>query len=139
MSGQDVLLYDGVCALCNGLVQFVLPRDPQGRFRFASLQSDFGHAILLKYKFNADDLNTFYAIVDYGNSSEHALNKSAAAFHVLSHLEGPWRVLSWFKILPQPLTDFGYDLIAKNRYRMFGKHDSCMMPDSRYQDRFIQA
>jgi hypothetical protein len=78
MSGQDVLLYDGVCALCNGLVQFVLPRDPQGRFRFASLQSDFGHAILLKYKFNADDLNTFYAIVDYGNSSEHALNKSAS-------------------------------------------------------------
>jgi len=139
MSGQDVLLYDGVCAMCNWLVQFVLPRDPQGRFRFASLQSDFGRAILAKYKLDPNDLDSFYAVVDYGTSSEHVLNKSAGAFHVVSQLKAPLKLLSAFKIIPRPLTDFGYDLLAKNRYRMFGKHDSCMMPDSAYQDRFIQA
>lgn len=138
-TNHDILLYDGVCSLCSGLVQFVLPRDTENRFRFAALQSDFSRQILQKYNLNPDDLNTVYAVLNYGTSEEQVLNKSKAALYVLSHLKTGWSFLSAFGCLPKALTDLGYDLVAKNRYRVFGKHDHCMMPDPAYKDRFIDA
>jgi predicted DCC family thiol-disulfide oxidoreductase YuxK len=137
--GGNILLYDGVCGLCDKLVQFVLPRDTQGLFQFASLQSKFSEDLLSHYQLNASDLNTFYAIADYGLPSQHIMSKSDAAAFVLSKLGGIWSALSNFKYIPKPLRNWGYDTVAKNRYQIFGKTDVCRMPEAGSADRFIDV
>lgn len=135
--GHDVILFDGVCGLCNGLVRFVLARDPTDRFRFASLQSAFATTALKKHGIVATALDTVYVLTNYATPSEGVLSKSQAAFHVLRFLRSPWKVFLLFKILPHYFLDFGYDLVARFRYRVFGRYGSCPLPTPEMQTKFI--
>ncbi|MFD2637385.1 thiol-disulfide oxidoreductase DCC family protein [Piscibacillus salipiscarius] len=128
---QGTILFDGVCNLCNGLVQIILKRDRHNRFQFASLQSDAGRDILERYKLK-NDLDTFVYIK--GNK---AYTKSSAALKVFKDLGGLWRLLYTLIILPNFLRDPVYNWIARNRYKWFGKQDHCMMPRPEYKEKFL--
>lgn len=137
-TGAHIFLFDGVCGLCSQLVQFVLPKDPQGKFQFASLQSQFADHLLKEYSINPKALDTFYVVADYDLPTQRVLSKSDAAGFVLAKLGGVWSLLAFFRFLPEPIRNFGYDLVAKNRYKIFGKKDSCQLPDPATRDRFIE-
>lgn len=132
-SETPVLLFDGVCNLCNCIVQFVIKRDPEGKFKFASLQSESGQTLLKKMGLPTDDFDSFVFI----NGNKYFL-KSSAGLHVLKELGGVWKLFYVFIILPRPLRDFIYGLIAKTRYRIFGKRDTCMVPTQDIKRRFLQ-
>jgi predicted DCC family thiol-disulfide oxidoreductase YuxK len=126
-----IILFDGVCNLCNNSVQFIIKRDSAGYFKFASLQSETGQTLLKKHHLNTD-LNSFVLI-----ENETAYVKSSAALRVCSKLSGVWRILSIFRILPPFIRDLGYDYVAKNRYKWFGKKESCMLPLPEWKQRFL--
>jgi predicted DCC family thiol-disulfide oxidoreductase YuxK len=128
-----LILFDGVCNLCNGFVQFVIKRDPEGKFRFASLQSDFGRSQLIRHNINPDSLHSIIVI-----DRDFARQRSDAALHIARHLGGPWKLLAVFRFLPRFLRDAGYNLIASHRYGMFGRKDSCMIPTPDLKERFIE-
>jgi predicted DCC family thiol-disulfide oxidoreductase YuxK len=140
MSESDaisVVLYDGVCGLCNRLNQFLLKRDRHDRFRFASLQSDVAAQLLQRHGTDAVDLDTVYVVVDYGKPEERLLSRSDAIIYVLQRLGGIWAFAAAGKVLPKPLRDAFYKLVATNRYRVFGKYDVCLMPEERYKEKFL--
>ncbi|ELY90106.1 thiol-disulfide oxidoreductase DCC family protein [Natrinema altunense] len=118
-----IILFDGVCNLCNGFVQFVLPRDTEGQFRFASLQSDVGTELLAEHDLPTDDLESVVLI-----EGEDCYVKSDAVIRIARLLGGPYALLGPFRFLPQRLRDWGYDFVAARRYRWFGKKDQCAMP-----------
>ncbi|MBR0844635.1 thiol-disulfide oxidoreductase DCC family protein [Bradyrhizobium liaoningense] len=129
---DDVILYDGVCIFCSRWVRFVANRDVAGRFRFTPIQSDYGTRLARTFGINPDDPDT-NAVVHDGE----VLMKSDAALTVLSQLPG-W---SWVRLLfavPKPLRDPVYSLIARNRYRIFGKYDACFVPDADLRARVIE-
>jgi predicted DCC family thiol-disulfide oxidoreductase YuxK len=136
---HPVILYDGVCGLCNRLNQFVLKRDKQGRFRFATLQSDYAREILLRHSADPADLDTLYVVTDLGGPNERARKMARAALFVLWTIGGAWRLFVIFGILPTFLLNLGYRLVAANRYRFFGKSEQCMIPDPKWRDRFIES
>jgi predicted DCC family thiol-disulfide oxidoreductase YuxK len=135
---SHLLLYDGVCGLCNRLIQFILPRDPKGTFEFASLQSRVGRERLTKFGRDPDVLATFYVIADHRGENPRLLSKAKAGLFVLKVLGQPW---SWMVVvlgvLPDKLLDRGYDLIARYRYRLFGRYESCPIPAPDHRKRFI--
>jgi len=135
--GEHLVLYDGVCALCNRLNNFVLPRDNRGVFDFASLQSAMGRSALQRFGRNPDDLNTFYLVTNYRSESSALLSKASAALFVMKKLGDPWRWLGLFGVIPSPLLDLAYDLTARYRYRLFGRYESCLIPNAEYKKRFI--
>ena len=139
LAAEHLLLYDGVCGLCNRLNQFVLPRDRAGVFAFASLQSGLGRSTLARFGQSSEELNTFYVVKDYRSDSPTLLSKSAAALFVMKQLGAPWRWLGFFGILPGGLLNLGYDLIARNRYRLFGRSDVCLLPSAEYRQRFLDV
>lgn len=139
MADPPVLLYDGVCGLCNRILHFVLARDHRRQFRYASLQSDFGRAVLTRHGRDPDDLDTVALVLDPGGPDERILIKSQAIVHVVSRLGSVWRLAGALRVFPAGLVDLGYDLVAKNRYRFFGKHATCPMPSPEVRDRFIQV
>jgi predicted DCC family thiol-disulfide oxidoreductase YuxK len=137
-SANPILLYDGVCALCNWLVQFVIKRDSGDRFRFASLQSGFAADILTRYNADLSDFDTMYTVLNHGQPDETLAARSDAAIAVLLELGGIWRALGvTLRVLPKWLRDWGYGRIARNRYRNFGKYDQCPMPEERYRHKFL--
>jgi len=127
-----IVLFDGVCNLCNGAVQFVIKRDPAVKFLFASLQSDFGRSQLIKFGLDPAALHSIMVIED-----NKIYERSDAAFRIVPHLQSAWRFLSVFKIFPKVMRDWGYDVIAKNRYTLFGRTESCMIPTPELKARFI--
>lgn len=135
MSNDDahILLFDGVCNLCNSIVRFTIKRDPKEKFKFASLQSESGQALLKKFGLPTDDFDSFVFI----NGDKYFL-KSSAGLHVLKELGGVWKLFYVFIIFPRPLRDFVYNIIAKTRYKIFGKRDTCMIPTPRLKQRFLQ-
>ena len=133
----SVVLYDGVCGLCNRLNQFLLKRDRHDRFRFASLQSEVASQLLHRHGATAIDLDTVYVVVDYGKPGEKLLSRSDAIIHVLQRLGGIWAFIAAGKILPKSLRDLFYKLVATNRYRVFGKYDVCLMPEERFKHKFL--
>ena len=136
--GTAVVFYDGVCGLCSRLVQFVLKRDRRDRFRYAALQGVFAGEVLPRHGKNPGDLNTLYLLLDPGEPSERILERGRAVLRILSLLGGPWKVAGGvFGILPTWFLDAVYRLVAKNRYRLFGKRESCLMPDPRHRAKFI--
>ena len=137
--GTAVILYDGVCGLCNGGVRLVLKRDRKGAFRFASLQSSAGREILARHGIAPDALDTFYVVRDFGLAGERVLSKSSAALHVAARLGGVWKAAAMMRVLPLRVRDWVYDMIARHRYRMFGRYDTCPLPEARYRDRFIDV
>ena len=142
---HPVLLYDGVCGLCNRTVQFVLKRDRGDTFRFASLQSDVARGILAHYAASPSDLDTFYVVTECEAELAAAvpqksalLARSDAAIFVLRELGGIWRVASGLlRMLPRPVRDCGYNLVARRRYRMFGRYDACPIPSAGTRNRFL--
>jgi predicted DCC family thiol-disulfide oxidoreductase YuxK len=134
---NPIVLYDGVCGLCNRLVQFLLKHDRHDRLRFASLQSDFASEMLTNHGANPHDLNTVYVVVNAGEKGERLLARSDAILTLGKEIGGIWSVAVLGKILPRVLRDAFYNLVARNRYRVFGKHESCMMPEGRYRWKFM--
>jgi predicted DCC family thiol-disulfide oxidoreductase YuxK len=137
--GHHLLLYDGVCGLCNGLTKFVLPRDKRDIFRFASLQSQFAQDVLKRYGRDASDLDTFYAVSNYGLPEEAIKERADAALFVLDQLGGIYSLSRIYRLLPLSLLNRVYDLVAKNRYKMFGKYETCLLPNATYANKFIDV
>ncbi|EAY27093.1 thiol-disulfide oxidoreductase DCC family protein [Microscilla marina] len=129
---QPIVLFDGVCNLCDDAVQTIIKRDKQEKFLFASLQSEVGQALLRKFNRPVDDLDSFVMI----ESDTHYI-KSTAALRVAREFGGAWRLLYGFIIVPRFIRDAVYDFIAKNRYRWYGKKDECMMPTPELKARFL--
>ena len=135
--GRHLVLFDGYCGLCTAFVQFVLPRDPGGIFRFASLSSPEGRTMVTRHGGDPDDVSTVYVVADYQTPEARALTRSRAALFVLGALGWPWKALTLFGVLPTVLLDRVYDFVARNRYRVFGRREQCLMPRPEWQDRFI--
>jgi predicted DCC family thiol-disulfide oxidoreductase YuxK len=162
---HPILLYDGVCGLCNRMNQFVLRHDPEGVFRFASLQSPLAARVLARHGADPEDLDTVYVVVNYELPDEQLLPRSDAVIYILTHLGGAelgsarpgqrsgptqtsghtqpgrrgiWRLAgALLRILPRPLRDWGYGLVARNRYRLFGRSETCMLPGPENRNRFL--
>ncbi|HKP81917.1 MAG TPA: thiol-disulfide oxidoreductase DCC family protein [Pyrinomonadaceae bacterium] len=135
-----ILFYDGVCGLCNTLVQFLLKHDKRGRLRFASLQSDFAERVLHRHGFDPKDLDTLHVVENYEQPDERVLQRSDAILRAGRELGGHWSVLAGIaKIVPRPLRDIAYRFVAQNRYRVFGKYETCMLPDPNQRSRFLDV
>ena len=136
---HPIFLYDGVCGLCNRGVQFILRRDPGAVFRFASLQSAFARRVLGRHGYRADDLDTVYVVIDHDLPGETLLSRSDAVIFVLKKLPGAvvalWRGI--LQVLPKALRDWGYRVVARNRYCIFGRYETCPMPTPETRSRFL--
>ena len=133
-----IVLYDGVCGLCDRFVQFVLKHDGKDFFRFASLQSEFAARILCDEGAAARQLETVYVVLNFAESDEQILSRSDAVAFVLKQIGGMWKVAAAaFGILPRRLRDATYDMIARHRYRLFGKFKSCFLPDRLQRHKFL--
>lgn len=127
-----ILLFDGVCNLCNGTVRFVLDRDAAGYFRFGALQSDPGRRLLEAHGLPADELSTL-VLLEEGR----AYQRSEAALRVARRLDRPWPLLWAFRHVPLSVRDRVYDWIAEHRYRWFGTRDACAVPTAETRSRFL--
>jgi predicted DCC family thiol-disulfide oxidoreductase YuxK len=138
-SANPVLLYDGVCGLCNRVVQFILRHDDHDQFRFTALQSPLASRLLERHGASAANLDTFYIATNFDQAGEELLARSDAAVFVLQELGGGWRILGViFRVLPRALRDAVYNLIARNRYKVFGKFDICPLPDPGHRHKFLE-
>jgi len=133
-----ILLYDGICRLCNRLVQFILRRDTKGTFRFASLQSRLAAEILSRHDANMDSIETVCIVLNHDESTESLLLRSDAVRFVLRQLGGIWWAGAFvIALVPPGLRDRAYNMIAHNRYRIFGRYDSCPLPNEADRARFL--
>jgi predicted DCC family thiol-disulfide oxidoreductase YuxK len=132
MYNAPVILFDGVCNLCNKSVQIVLKNDSKKLFLFASLQSKAGQALLQQYNLPLNNFNSFVLI-----QNGKAYLKSNAALQIATQLKGLYPLLYAFKIVPLFIRNAVYDFIAKNRYKWFGKSDTCMMPSPDIKKQFL--
>jgi predicted DCC family thiol-disulfide oxidoreductase YuxK len=129
---HPVILFDGICNLCNQLVNFVILHDPKAKFRFAALQSAAGQKLLGQLHLPLDDFNTFILV-----ESNRYHKKSTAALRVLKELNGLWSVFYVFVLVPSPIRNFFYNIIANNRYQFFGKREQCLVPTPDIKKRFL--
>lgn len=129
---HPIVLFDGVCNLCSTSVQFILQRDPAGRFRFASLQSDLAQRLLTERGLDPKALDSV-VVVD----GDRFYRESDAALRIARDLKGAWKALSVFRVIPRPVRDWAYRLIARNRYRWFGKSETCWLPTPELRGRFL--
>ena len=127
-----VVLFDGVCNLCNAGVNLLLDLDRDGYFKVAALQSEAGQRLLAQCGLPGDDFESFVLVED-----GRCYQRSEGALRVARRLPGAWRLLYGFILLPAPLRDTLYDLIARNRYRLFGRRDTCRLPTPELQARFL--
>ena len=134
---RTLVLYDGVCALCNRLVSFLLHHDRRDCFRFAPLQSDPARALLQKHGLNSSELDTVVLLAEFGHPTERALTRSGAVLYALHELGGTWRLSVILRLLPLFLRDRLYDYIARRRYRMFGRFDQCPFPQPEHRHKFM--
>lgn len=139
LDSNPIVLYDGVCGLCNHLVQFTLKRDKHDHFRFASLQSDFAQLLMTRHGVDPQDLDTVYVVQDHKQPTEKLLARSDAILYMLSELGGIWSLAGVGRVLPRALRDALYKIVARNRYRFFGKHESCMLPEPKHRAKFLDG
>lgn len=132
MSSHPVILFDGVCNLCNASVNFVIDRDPDAVFRFGALQSVEGKKLLRDAGVNDTWLDSI-VLIDHG----HLYTASDAALRIASRMPFPWPAMRIFRIVPRKIRDAVYNWIARNRYRWFGKQDACRIPTPELKARFI--
>src|SRR5262245_49866018 len=126
-----IVLFDGICNFCNGTVNFILSRDRGGYFKFAPLQSEIGGRLRAQYEID-ESVDSIVLIED-----EIAYTYSDAALRIARSIGGVWAILYIFIIVPKPIRDFFYRLFARNRYRLFGKKDVCMVPTPEIRSRFL--
>jgi len=137
IEGRALLLYDGVCALCNGAVKFMMKHDRLDRFRYAPLQSDLGREVLVRF-----DIHTFpdgvVLLTDALTPTERLYHRSDAVAEALQQLGVPWKLMGRvLKLLPHSLRDWGYGVIARYRYRLFGRYDTCPVPSPEQRSRLL--
>lgn len=132
MNSKPIILFDGICNLCDGVVQFVIKHDPENQFLFASLQSEAGQRLLKQYKLPLENFNSFILIQD-----EKVYSKSTGALKVARKIKGVWSWLYIFIIIPAFIRDAVYAWIAQNRYKWFGKKEACMIPTPELKARFL--
>jgi len=136
-ASSPLVLYDGLCGFCDVSVQWTLAHDPTGVFRFAPLQGPTATAILARHPEVPPDLDSIL-LVEVGPDGTEAVRwHSSAIFRICAGLDGPWRFLSWLGVLPRPLTDLGYRLFARLRYRVWGRLDACRIPTPTERARFL--
>ena len=126
------VLFDGVCNFCNASINFVIDRDKKGVFKFAALQSDIGQVILKKYGLKQTNFDSIIL-----EKEGKIYQKSDAALEIVRNMDGLWKVFYIFKIIPSFLRNPVYNLIAKNRYRIFGRTDACRIPTPKLKARFL--
>jgi len=129
---SKIILFDGVCNLCNSSVQFIIKRDKKNQFLFASLQSRTGQEYLRKFNLPADTFNSFLLVED-----DHYYTRSTSALRIARSLSGGWPLLYAFMIVPRFIRDAVYNLIAKNRYKWFGKREACWVPTPDLKKKFL--
>jgi predicted DCC family thiol-disulfide oxidoreductase YuxK len=132
-----VLLYDGVCGLCDRSVQFLLRHDTQARFRFAALQSEFARRVLSRHGRDPAKLDSMVLVLDPGLPMERLLDRSDGVLALLEELGGGWRLLAAAHVIPRSLRDRAYDFVARHRYGWFGRYDQCVLPSPSVRTRFI--
>lgn len=128
------MLFDGVCNFCNASVQFIIDRDPAQRFQFAPLQSDVAKELLRERGVTAPEGDPDTIILIEG---ERVHMRSGAALRIARHLSGAWKLFVVFLVVPWFVRDLAYVVFAKNRYRMFGKSDTCRVPTPEFRARFL--
>ena len=129
---QNLILFDGVCNFCNAAVQMVLAIDRQQVFQFAAIQSEVGQRLYRQHGLDPNDIQTLMLV-----DGDRALIKSDAVLAVQSRVEGGWQLLTAFQALPQPLRDWAYTEFAHQRFRLFGRRETCMVPTPELRSRFI--
>ena len=135
--GVSIVFYDGVCGLCNGFVRFLLRRKPGPVYYFSPLQSDLAHDILEPHGADPHSLSAMFLVEHYGERRETISSRSKAAFRILHSLGGFWRLIALLDILPRPFLDACYELIARVRYKLFGKYETCPVPEPRHRHLFL--
>lgn len=129
---KDIVLFDGVCNLCNGAINFIIARDPNDRYRFAALESDIGQELLTKYNIDSEKIDSIVLI-----RKGSAFAKAGAALRIAKGMSGAWPLLYALRIIPKFIANSVYDFIAKNRYKWFGKKESCMIPTPELKQKFL--
>ena len=132
MQNHHIILFDGVCYFCNFWVNFIINRDKNDTYQFAALQSDSGQKLLQEFKINSYDFDSFVLIVN-----DKYFTKSTAALMISKNLKSIVKLLYPLIIVPEPIRDFFYNLIAKNRYKFFGKRDICRIPTENEKLKFL--
>lgn len=128
---ERIILFDGECTFCNQSVQFIINRDPQGLFKFASQQSDTGKSLLSKYRVPCE-VDSIVLI-----EGTHFYLHSTASLRISKHLKGLWKMTFVFMVVPRPLRDWTYEVFSKNRYKWFGKQEACHLPSLEMRKRFL--
>jgi predicted DCC family thiol-disulfide oxidoreductase YuxK len=134
---HPVLLYDGVCGFCNRLVQFVMHHDDEKIFRFASLQSSFGSRVLTLHSVDSSAMRTAYVLAP-GDQGQVLLQRSDAILFLMDRFGGIWSVLAQMvRLVPLRIRDWAYNVIARHRYQVFGRYESCPLPSAADRERFL--
>ncbi|WP_343486240.1 thiol-disulfide oxidoreductase DCC family protein [Allomuricauda sp. d1] len=130
---KKIILFDGVCNLCNGAIQFVIKRDKKDVFRYAALQSDIGEQLIREHQIDTSKVDSII-LIEPGMAY---YVKSDAALEIANEFGGLWKALQVFKWIPKSFRNIIYDFVAKNRYKWFGRKDQCMIPTPELQAKFL--
>ena len=136
--GPHLVLYDGICGLCSSLVQFLLIHDHRGVFAFAPLQSPTGQAVVGGLGGDPTEMTSFYVVENYRTRQRRVFARSQAALFVAGQLGWPWRATVLARLLPEAVLDRAYNVIARNRYRLFGRLEQCLAPGPEFRSRFVE-
>jgi predicted DCC family thiol-disulfide oxidoreductase YuxK len=129
---NPIILFDGVCNLCNRSIQLIIKRDQKKIFRFASLQGKLGQEVLKKYQLPADQLHSFILL-----EGDRIFTRSTGALRIFRELGGGWKLLYGFMIIPRFIRDAVYNFVSRNRYKWYGKREECMVPTPDLKERFL--
>ncbi len=132
MDKHKIILFDGKCNLCNSSVNFIIDRDKKNVFKFAAMQSEAGQSLLKTFELS---LNEFYSVILIDDDKYYT--SSTAVLRIAKELGLFWKILYVFIIVPAPVRNFFYNLIARNRYKLFGKKDSCRIPTPQLKEKFL--
>lgn len=131
-SDYSLVLFDGVCNFCNFWVKFIYKRDKKAAFRFASLQSEAARPFLLRFQLSDETFDSVVLI-----EQDKIYTESSAALRICRKLDGAWKLMYGFILVPKPVRDVIYRFVARNRYRWFGRRESCMLPTKQMRERFL--
>lgn len=130
--GYSIVLFDGICNFCNSAVNFVIKHDTKNCFKFTPIQSEAGKSLITQFKINLTGIDSVILIKE---NSYYI--KSTAFLKIINKLKGLWKIFYIFIIIPRPIRNFFYDILARNRYKWFGKRDECMLPTKDMEERFL--
>ena len=132
------MFYDGLCGLCDRFVQFLLKRDRHARIAFTTLQGELAHGMLVPLGYDPGDLDSIFVVADWRASQQRVLNRSQAVLHAVAQLGGAWGMFATVaSIVPAFVADRLYGLVARHRYRVFGRYDTCPLPRPEWKNRFL--